>query len=694
MRERREMSSYLEPYHFDDHLSYSFSPSPSTHPIPSPLPQDVEYNPQQQLSPYIVEHSPSTPTATPSCYPLSQENHVANYFMPINSFSPPIRVQKPLPIPVAIPATHHSLATYEGRQAIPRNRFASISGFTPQAGYPRIGLGGQHSLHKRNSSASSIGSVEPASPYTPTLASYPRIVDSDGQPFASHTYENFDFSSFQKPLPPVSSTTFHESLFSPAFQDYCPQTNDERHQIAMREAMGEALSESRQTAMTASSSAGPMGTYDEECETGFKAPPNTMPKLDRTMSDIYQDELYNPPALTSAPPRQPATPTTQSQLLSPKRDVFLDRLQKANQDHMSARSSSPVGTISRERSPFRLGSEHAPDGLPHSGSPGPGLNSSAKLREKQKAESDAIAFAQHNPSSNNVELEAPKTISPKEAYLELDNNINFGNISLIPEHSPVHHANGRFSLVKQESSQSDFGDDAIPQTSGSMATSRRESSSNYSATSTTGNARRIPSASIRKVPQVPQQYPFISLRQNSISKSATEQPPEFPANLTSMESTASDNVPKSSQEELEDPTRVERPVSTTADSGTYTCTYHGCTTRFPTSQKLQKHKRTFHRQSTPQASLSDAALAASRNSQAGPHRCERINPSTGKPCNSIFSRPYDLTRHEDTIHNGQKQKVSCQFCVEDKTFSRRDALSRHMRVVHPEVTWEGKAKRK
>ncbi|RMJ20580.1 C2H2 transcription factor, partial [Aspergillus sp. HF37] len=69
-------------------------------------------------------------------------------------------------------------------------------------------------------------------------------------------------------------------------------------------------------------------------------------------------------------------------------------------------------------------------------------------------------------------------------------------------------------------------------------------------------------------------------------------------------------------------------------------------------------------------------------------------PSTGKPCNSIFSRPYDLTRHEDTIHNARKQKVRCHLCTEEKTFSRNDALTRHMRVVHPDVDWVGKQKRK
>ena len=76
--------------------------------------------------------------------------------------------------------------------------------------------------------------------------------------------------------------------------------------------------------------------------------------------------------------------------------------------------------------------------------------------------------------------------------------------------------------------------------------------------------------------------------------------------------------------------------------------------------------------------------AALRNTQNGPHKCERINPSTGKPCNTIFSRPYDLTRHEDTIHNARKQKVRCHLCTEEKTFSRNDALTRHFRVCHPD----------
>jgi len=177
--------------------------------------------------------------------------------------------------------------------------------------------------------------------------------------------------------------------------------------------------------------------------------------------------------------------------------------------------------------------------------------------------------------------------------------------------------------------------------------------------------------------------------------------PDFPAHMLSMESTAEESSEPSSQHSFQKPRsqqhaapqqQVQRPADTSSDSGTYSCTYHGCHLRFDTPAKLQKHKREGHRQTSPASAQSPNP--ALRNSQAGPHRCDRINPSTGKPCNSIFSRPYDLTRHEDTIHNARKQKVRCHLCTEEKTFSRNDALTRHMRVVHPNVDWVGKQKRK
>ncbi|KAK3366371.1 hypothetical protein B0H63DRAFT_405493, partial [Podospora didyma] len=81
------------------------------------------------------------------------------------------------------------------------------------------------------------------------------------------------------------------------------------------------------------------------------------------------------------------------------------------------------------------------------------------------------------------------------------------------------------------------------------------------------------------------------------------------------------------------------------------------------------------------------------DSQAGPHRCERINPITWRPCNIVFSRPYDFTRHEDTIHDINKPKARCNICTDEKTFRRQDALIRHSRRCHPGVDFPRQPRR-
>lgn len=134
---------------------------------------------------------------------------------------------------------------------------------------------------------------------------------------------------------------------------------------------------------------------------------------------------------------------------------------------------------------------------------------------------------------------------------------------------------------------------------------------------------------------------------------------------------------------------LHKPDNAGANRGTYTCTYHGCTQRFGTPALLQKHKREGHGQAL---GLNDHTLrrpegpAASHSDiQTAINKCERVNPSTGKPCHTIFSRPYDLTRHEDIIHNGRKPMWRCNVCLEDKPFSRENALTRHFRVCHPDL---------
>jgi hypothetical protein len=319
------------------------------------------------------------------------------------------------------------------------------------------------------------------------------------------------------------------------------------------------------------------------------------------------------------------------------------------------------------------------------------------MREQQKAENDARVLEEQIRRSS-PEHSTPKTISPKDAVLDYHGTEEDAAMPLFPQTQQY-----RFPKPISQESQ-DLDDTSSQQSFASMQTSRRPSSSAYSNSSAATPRNR--SSFAFAPPSVPgathmpqQQYQFV-LQQRQQAQNLADRSSQMPVALPSVES--------SNGEYATDASELKKPGRANADSGTYTCTYHGCTLRFETPAKLQKHKREGHRQSAPLISgvntsarrassdggsgMTSAALL--RNSQAGPHKCERINPSTGKPCNAIFSRPYDLTRHEDTIHNARKQKVHCQFCTEEKTFSRNDALTRHMRVVHPEIDFPGKTRRR
>lgn len=372
---------------------------------------------------------------------------------------------------------------------------------------------------------------------------------------------------------------------------------------------------------------------------------HSVPKLDRTLTDIYSDELYNPNfAITST------TSPSHSQLaMSPVNDVFSQRLNAANSQHLSARQSPVMSNGSRERSPFRTSSPlvgAAQDfSAPPSATPrGMQFNSAQRVREN-KAQQE-VQLQQHMVGGR--QPDTPNTISPKDAILEFPENDETRNFPLFTTEG--------HDFVDQ------FTKAMMPQPVHNAPAPHM----NYMGPQMNAGL------------QIPQQYPFVP-------QPSHDTPPRLSSGGSSTGSGGSTPINRA------------RPMGTGADSGTYTCTYHGCTLRFETPALLQKHKREGHRQAqglgVPRPHEAVGMTSSLIGSQAGPHRCGRINPSTGKPCNTVFSRPYDLTRHEDTIHNARKQKVNCDLCTEEKTFSRADALTRHYRVCHPEAEVPGKRRR-
>lgn len=428
-------------------------------------------------------------------------------------------------------------------------------------------------------------------------------------------------------------------------------------------------------------------------------------ELFRTESAACADELFNPEnfATSSAPSLSRPTPTTtnDNNFLSPTHNLVNERIRTAN----SVRSHSPAQSTSRDRSPFRTGSPLAPTSEGFK-TPGAFMTSAANSRRQQKEEASVQEWSKHQPT---LRREPTKTMSPRDAVLDYNEADASSDMPLFADSIPPgyqKHYGGQEVFLNNfiNTTNQQFGNIAAtaqPNMAGFRASPAETASGN-------ANFNFLP-------PAAPAQMPSNSYKaqQYKPANMPTEQTPEFPAHLTSMESSISEGcAPASSQGSAV--SIIPRPAHTQANTGTYTCTFAGCSQRFDSSLRLQRHKREVHEQrptrdsysseastTSPEHSASpelidtlgsgmtSAALAA-RNSQTGPHKCTRINPSTGKPCNTIFSRPYDLTRHEDTIHNRGKQKVRCQYCREEKTFSRNDALTRHMRVVHPEVDFTGK----
>lgn len=335
------------------------------------------------------------------------------------------------------------------------------------------------------------------------------------------------------------------------------------------------------------------------------------------------------------------------------------------------------------------------------------------MRAQQQQEAVDAEIAHSKPS---LRREPTKTISPKDALLDYNDT---DAQPLFQDNVPAgykQHLGG----TEQWPTNDFMGQPST--TFGGLSSSGQQNMSFRNATADSGfsGANFDFSSLPQSNGQIQSNNPFQANYQAAVAakmNNYADPTPAFPATIPSMETSHSDaGLPMSSQES-DNTSTPQRPDDTRANTGTYTCTYHGCTQRFNSHNALQKHKRDYHRSQqkasdtasasgtasesprstespVPSGSGMTSAALLARNSQAGPHKCTRINPSTGKPCNTIFSRPYDLTRHEDTIHNNRKQKVRCPMCREEKTFSRNDALTRHMRVVHPEVEAIGKRSRR
>ncbi|RKF60650.1 putative c2h2 transcription factor protein [Golovinomyces cichoracearum] len=548
--------------------------------------------------------------------------------------------------------------------------------------------------HHRESSLSSLGSTGPESPYTTNLAN-PLIVDD--------IFEFNDISSFstQKFFAPAPA---HEVLLVPQFSsNQQGSSNLSLDMLSIPEMSYQERPQIPTSLGHHSPSISPLSeqndqqnkqqTTEETQSSNFWMNGDVLPcdqaygnisKIGEVITEVYEDGHFNPNLQISADSSPSTSIITAAQ--PSHNNIFEQRLQDAKNQHICANAQTPLILSNRECTPFSHGSPLAASNSFNTNSPSMRFGTALHLREQQKAESDARVLREQLRKESNSKS-TPTTISPKDVDMVYYEEREDSLAAFFPSQQKTTNVMPSYQL-KQEPTKSD--ENMSQQNYGSVAATRRDSSSTYSSSQPTSNQNTnfnfVMPVVNENFQRLPQQYSFLP--------SQTQQQTNMILNSTSCFQTSQPSIDlrRGDYESESRNVEIKKPARVNADTGTYTCTYHGCTLRFDTPARLQRHKREGHRSSSAAAVASTVngiggngiTSSAFRNSQAGPHRCDRINPSTGKPCNTLFSRPYDLTRHEDTIHNTQKQKVYCPLCEDEKSFSRNDALTRHMRVVHPE----------
>jgi len=518
------------------------------------------------------------------------------------------------------------------------------------------------STHNRDVSLSSFGSVAgPASPYSRTSAN-PRIAVNDSS--------LDDLADLHAGVDAMAHNHYSIKSYGGQPADvlyggmpvYHPIPNADQS-VSLMPPTGGAASSRRSRPVSVASSimsdspATPSLGDPEDHHVSHPASTmaaQTIPKLARTVTDAYGDELYSPNFHLTPSKQSPGAKADSAR----NNDIFAQALQAAN--HFGMHPTQPY-QANRGHSPFREGAPLAPvstlnmvaartsGGAPRIATPTSGVSTDTA---RSAGGAYGLAQAGGHPSEPNT----PHTISPKDTFLEFqpegDDDFTLFGPSATPFGAPDV---GKYQQTSQNTVLLPAGQPRQPAT----------------------NFGYYPAQAVSYDVQsrLPQQYPFIRQQQMPL---------------------VAPGVGRGAQPlgEVRHPTQPavglsNKPTGASADGGTYTCTYHGCSLRFETPALLQKHKREGHRQAHGLNSagrrLESTATTGLFNTQSGPHKCDRINPTTGKPCNTVFSRPYDLTRHEDTIHNIRKLKVRCEICTEEKTFSRADALTRHFRVCHPGV---------
>ena len=178
-----------------------------------------------------------------------------------------------------------------------------------------------------------------------------------------------------------------------------------------------------------------------------------------------------------------------------------------------------------------------------------------------------------------------------------------------------------------------------------------------------------------------ERFPSPSTSANKPSNAAAGK--RKPAKSSNNRSGANNNNENSSLE------RIKKPTSAVLTSNT---------SRRKLINYTKKHLSSHSSSSNSNSKSSTTPPSAHASSSDGNNEiftCQIMNLITNEPCGAQFSRSYDLTRHQNTIHAKRKIVFRCSECIKilgsegyQKTFSRLDALTRHIKSKHEDLSLE------
>ncbi|BFZ55155.1 regulatory particle non-ATPase [Savitreella phatthalungensis] len=456
---------------------------------------------------------------------------------------------------------------------------------------------------------------------------------------------------------------------------------------------------------------------------GFAGGRSKFFKLDRTYTDVIEDELYAAPSLAasatgataaSPPPKPEKRPGMTRALHSLYPDLFdkvaaQQQQQQKQEEQQLASESGLRNSLSRDQadaSGMTIESSVRFEGRP---SPQHGAQ---QLQQKSAAnQRDLAVAAADKRMKDGVQSEEP-TVSPKEAFLDVrdakGDRSGGGNL-LYSQHS----ASDIADTLRQTSSASESGFSQF--NSLSQGTATQEDPASMS-TTTNGTNSNGSSSTLRSRP-----YNYMANLAQYTALYGDAPPQRVPADKPNPQNQANSRFRQLSKESSavnnNNNTNYTTAVATPEQKRLYPPSSSiekwqsqgvtGVIPPLPPAAQIvqqQQQQQQQLQQPTPNqavvepntpkqikqnsnASAGDESnpKSGSNNKMLGPHRCDLINPLTGEYCGVEFSRPYDLVRHQDTIHRQKKAEFRCDVCNEigvEKVFSRNDALVRHMRHVH------------